>query len=271
MAFSVIVPVHDEASLLPETVPRLLAGLPPDTELVFVCNGCRDASPALIRALAGDRARLLVLPQAGKTAAMRAGEAAVSAFPVFYLDADVWVDGATVAALAATLDREGLELVSPRLVPDTRGAGRLARGVTEVWTALPHMRVAGFHNLLGLSRAGRARFGAIPDVRADDDYMAAHVPQAARRVVGDCTAVIRPPRSLASWIRVRARWASSQRELRRLGATAPATPGQLSALWSMAVAGRGLDVAAYAAVRGLAPVLAWRERGGWYRDDSSRI
>lgn len=267
--FSVIVPVHDEADLLPETAPLMLAGLG-RAEVVFVCNGCTDGSAALLRRLLGERARVIELPAAGKAAAIRAGEAAVRAFPRFYVDADVWIAGSTLAALARTLAAERLDLVSPRIRVDHAGASRLARGVTEAWMSLPHMRLAGFHNVLGVSAEGRARWGRFPDLLADDDFIAASIPPRARRIVDGLSCTIRPPRRFRAWVRVRARWTRGQRQLRAQGIVLPRTPGQADGLRTLLAEGRVLAVGAYVAAAALGAVLGRFGRSGWYRDGSSR-
>ena len=147
-AFSVIVPVYNEAGLLPETVPLLLDGLGL-CELCYVCNGCSDGSAEVVRTIAGARARVMELDHAGKPAAIRAGEAATVAFPRFFLDADVWISGHALTALASEIAEDGWELVAPRLLADTRAAGPAAALVTHAWMDSWHMRTEGFTRCLG--------------------------------------------------------------------------------------------------------------------------
>lgn len=267
-AFSVIVPVHDEAALLPETVPLLLAGLGP-CELVYVCNGCTDGSAAVVRALAGPRARVIELARAGKPAAIRAGEAATAAFPRVYLDADVWISGAALTALAAELGEGGAELVAPRLVADIRGAGRAAALVTRAWMASRHMRTEGFHSLLGVSAAGRARWGRFPDLINDDDFVTGRIPPERRRI-STVRATIRPPLTFWSWVRVRERWIRGQREMARQGLAVPRTGGRLASHLAALRRGEVAATGCFLAARTLAWLLAATRDGGWYRDRTSR-
>lgn len=272
-AFSVVVPVHDEAALLPETVPRLLDGLDPAAELVFVCNGCSDGSAAILRGLAGGRARVIELAEAGKPGAIRAGEAAVAAFPRVYLDADVWISGAAVTALVAVQRAGGWELVSPLLRADTAGASRLARWVTRVWLATPHMRHAGFHCVLAVSREGRARWDAFPDLTNDDDFIVGRISVDRRAIVSEIRATIRPPRSFAAWVRVRERWARGGRELARSGLIAHPGPGPGYRALLRLLPRRPLPVLAYLAAVISARIRARRDPDravGWYRDPTSR-
>ena len=271
MTFSVIVPVHDEAALLPTTVPRLLEGLDGRAELVFVCNGCSDESAAILRRLARGRAQVLELAEAGKPAALRAGDGAVRAFPRVYLDADVWIEGAALNALVAAQRAGGWELVAPRLLADTSGASVPARLVSEVWIDSAHMRLGGFHCVLSVSAEGRARWGAFPDVINDDDFITARIPANRRAVFPGIVATIRPPRDFGAWVRVRERWVRGARELAGgPGAPAP-VPGQgfrgILAAWPR----RPVSVTFYALAVILARLRARRATGPrWYRDATSR-
>lgn len=272
-SFSVIIPVHDEAALLPSTVPPLLLGLDPLAELVFVCNGCADDSAAILRRLVGGRARVIERAEAGKPAAIRAGEAAVTAFPRVYLDADVWIGGAALSALVAAQKAGGWELVSPRLRADTSGAGLPARWVTEVWLTTPHMRRSGFHCVLSVSRKGRDRWGVFPDLTNDDDFISGRVPPEQRRIIDGLAATIRPPGTFAAWVRVRERWVRGGRELARGPGIAHPAPGGGGRGFPRLFLRRPLSVLVYAAAVLLARSLARRDRDSavaWYRDRTSR-
>ena len=140
--FSVIVPVHNEAARLGQTVPRLLDELPPGCEVVYVCNGCTDGSAALLSALVGKRARILEAPEQGKAAAIRCGEEETRLLPRFYVDADVVIGGADLSELARCLEGP-FELVSPRIVLDLRGVGPVMRRICRLSQSLPHARRGG--------------------------------------------------------------------------------------------------------------------------------
>lgn len=270
-AFAIIVPVHDEAAVLPRTVPALLDGLDAAADLIFVCNGCSDNSAALLRDLVGTRARVLELPEPGKARAIRAGEAASAVFPRIYLDADVRIQGAALNALAARLSVGDCDLAAPLLRADTRGASPAARRVTETWMATPHMRTQGFHCVIGITARGRARWGLFPDLINDDDFISRAIPADRRRIMTEITATIRPPLTFGAWLRVRERWLRGARELDRV-APATGTPGQRGAL-AAAFLRHPRAVTTYLTARLLAAGLAARapERPtGWYRDATSR-
>ena len=91
----VIVPVYNEAAVLPLLMPRLdsaLATLPAAIEVLFVDDGSRDATPQELARIANNDARVRVLRLArnfGKEAAMTAGLDHADADAVVILDADL--------------------------------------------------------------------------------------------------------------------------------------------------------------------------------------
>ena len=135
-AYSIVVPVRDEAENLRTTVPALLAATAGDgAEILYVCNACSDGSPDLIRALAGPQVRVLEIAEAGKTKALNAGDPIASAFPRFYLDADVVLRPGDLRRLAQPLRDGDADMVSPLLDLELSSASRIARHLQDL--ALP--------------------------------------------------------------------------------------------------------------------------------------
>lgn len=270
---SVIVPVYNEAALLPLTLPAILREAHAiGADLVVVCNGCTDDSAALARGLAGSRARVVELDTAGKARAIRAGEALAPGFPRFYVDADIVLGNGCLGFLAETLNRGAADLVAPRLDLDLREGSRAAKAVSTVWGALPHMVQAGFHNVLGLSRVGRAAWGVFPDVIADDMFIESAVRPHRRLIDRRAAATILPPRTLRAWIAVRRRWAAGQRQLSAFGIRAPRTSGQSAALLRMMTMRRmACGALLYSAVRlGAAIPRPAGNDAAWYHDQTTR-
>ncbi len=233
--YSVVVPVHDEARILGRTVPSLLAATEGDgAEVIFVCNGCEDDSADLLRALCIGRPdiRVLELPEAGKTAALDAGDAVATLFPRFYLDADVEARPGIFQELCAVLESGGADLVSPAIRWDLTNATTSSRMLARTWLALPHARTNAYHHLLGLSASGRARWGRFPRTFGDDNFIEAMIPAERRRVVPAAVITTRPPNSFRDWVYVRARWRTGERELARLGLDLTRTAGQRRAVLS---------------------------------------
>jgi hypothetical protein len=168
--------------------------------------------------------------EAGKTNALNIADALVCAFPRFYLDADVILAPGDLARLARHLERQEAEIVSPRIAWDLSGVPPISREMARTWLALPYAGHAAFQIVIGLSRAGRARWERFPRILGDDVFMAAMIPPERRRIVDEVRVFTRPPTRFDSWVRTRTRWRRGERELLRMGLPLPNVPGQRSRL-----------------------------------------
>lgn len=231
-AYGVIVPLRNEAAMLPLTVPKLLAATTGNNaRIIWVCNGCSDNSAAVIRRLAGPAAEVIELARPGKTAALQAGDEALGPhLPRLYLDADTWLNPGDPARLMRPVFSGEADLVAPRLRFDTTGASAVSVGIGTCWMSLPHARTAAFSNAIGLSSAGRALWDRWPRVTGDDVFVSAMVPVHRRLIVPEALATISMPKTFAGWVRVRARWRKGEAELARLGLVLPRVARQRSSL-----------------------------------------
>jgi len=173
---TVIVPASNEAGYIGPCLAALLAT--PGTlafETLVVANGCHDATVAEARAAARtgreDRpVRIFETPQGGKARALQLGDEAARAPVRIYLDADVRVGSGLVPALVAALDAPGPRYASgrPQISPARRA---VTRAYARFWRRLPLFTtgVPGF-GLFAVNAAGRARWGAWPDIISDDTF-----------------------------------------------------------------------------------------------------
>jgi glycosyltransferase involved in cell wall biosynthesis len=270
---SVVIPAHDEERVL----PRLLSRLADDRlEVIVVANGCRDATAEVARA-AG--VRVVELAEGSKIAALDAGDAAATAFPRAYVDADVEVDASALLALAARL-RRGPELVaSPRLRLDLSGATWPVRAYYAVWELSAFRRRGHIGSgIYALSAPGRARFGSFPQVIGDDRFVQGLFTPGERATVEEAEFVVRPPRTLGALIARGARIAAGNRELQKVGLAghAPTRGASLRELVRTVAPRPGLWGAflIYVAVQLRTAALAERKLrvadGVWDRDETSR-
>lgn len=270
--YSIVVPVHNEAEVLPQTLPFLLDAADDAAELVFICNGCVDASAEILRAELARRGRIARVEEvaaASKTAALNRGDDLCSVFPRFYLDADVRVPAGCFEVLAAALI--DTDLVAPRIRFDMAQATGCSQAIARVWLALPHAQKAAFHHLVGLSGAGRSRWKSFPDILGDDIFMEARTPANRRRIVHEASIETAIPRTFFGWVRVRSRWLRGERELARMGLVVPRQSGQKARLLAMLASPRSVwGAAAFILVRLLAEPLSRRAQQGWFTDRSFR-
>lgn len=232
--YGIVVPVRNEAALLPLTVLRLLSATAGENaRIVWVCNGCSDDSAAIIRHLAGPDAEVIVLPLPGKIAALQAGDTALGdLFPRFYVDADCWIGPGGLAPLVHALHAGDADLVAPALDYDVSRSSWLSARIAACWLALPHGSSLAYSMVLGVSAAGRARWGRWPDVTGDDIFVSATIPAARRLRIAGALATSFAPADFAGWIRMRARWRRGEVELAAMGLSVPRHPRQYRALFS---------------------------------------
>lgn len=117
MMISITVPVYNEAENLPLLCERLTATLASQVrpwEVIFVNDGSRDDSAAVLDRLATGNPRIKVVHfrrNFGQTAAMMAGVDFASGDIIIPMDADLQNDPADIPRLLAKLD-EGYDVVS---------------------------------------------------------------------------------------------------------------------------------------------------------------
>ena len=117
MDISLIIPVYNEAEGLPElyrAIGATLDGLPQSAEIVFVDDGSKDGSGAVLDEFAARDARVRVLHLArnyGQTAALMAGIQNSTSDVVIPMDGDGQNDPADIPRLLAKL-AEGYDVVS---------------------------------------------------------------------------------------------------------------------------------------------------------------
>lgn len=281
---SVVIPAHDEAAVIGRCLRTLLAGAPAGSlQVAVVPNGCTDATAQLARAVPGVTVVELAAP--GKAAALTAGDAAVTAYPRFYLDADVELSYPALAAVAAAMAASGAPAAAPRQIWDRAGASPAVRAYYTVWEQLPYARDTLVGGVYALSEAGRLRFGGFPDIIADDLFVRGLFRPDERLRVDAASFVVHPPRTLRDLVRVLTRQRVGTSELRaRVAGSGPADTAQPEspARWI----GRRLAllvsrprlwpaIPVHAAVYVLVRLRgrAYRRRGDyrWLRDDSSRV
>ena len=213
------------------------------------------------------------LQEANKALAIRAAEKLATKYPRFFVDADVSIKGSELAQIATVLRQNAVELASPRLVMDFSDCSPFARAASEIWTRLPHAKHAAFQQVIGVSRSGRARWGEMPDLIADDTFITSRMPLDRRLILEDVAAVIRPPANLWSFFRVRIRSEKGVRQLRACGIDVPHEPGQRRellrlALHPMTCLSALVYVCAVLAARAL--LLIGYGGRAWFQDRSSR-
>ena len=279
MPGAVIIPAHDEESVLPRTLRALLSGLPQDVQVLVVPNGCQDRTAEVAGGFA-PRVEVVEIDEASKTAALNAGDAAAQGYPRVYLDADIELSGTELNLVMAALAGEGALAAEPLARIDSEGSSAGVRAYYRVWLAL-HGRQPGDVGcgLYALSEAGRARFGAFPAIISDDGYVRAHFAPGEIQHVQAAESVVRAPRTLRALLDIKTRSRLGALQLERsfpeLWARKRCSAASLSTKIRSAPAGVWPLLPLYFLVQALVRRRARRlaedlEGYRWQRDESSR-
>lgn len=282
---SVIIPAHNEASVIRRCLDALFSGIDPgELDVVVICNGCSDATATVART-APHPLRVLELETASKAAALRAGDGVARAFPRLYLDADVLLNGASARSVAERLSA-GAVAARPPLHYDSGRSSAPVRSYYRARSRIPAVLGSLWGaGIYGLSAAGRARFDNFPDVAADDLWLDRQFAAGEIEIVDCPPVVVTVPRRTVDLYRVLRRTYRGKREMSPDGSGdgrgSCITRSVLEDLRRLMVSGpvAALDASVYAAFAvaaraGLAVSLTLGAPAGcdvWERDDSSRI
>ncbi len=202
---SLILPAHNEGSVIGKTIQALLPQLAEDDELIVVCNGCSDNTSAVARSF-GPRVKVVDSPIASKVHALNLGDSLARAFPRFYIDADVELRAGAVEKLKAAVGPQALLAAAPEPCMDFSGSSWAVRAYYRIWLSLPYCR----SGMMGagvyvLSEQGRRRFSRFPDLIADDGYVRALFAENERANVPGAQAVVKAPATLRWLLKIKTR------------------------------------------------------------------
>ncbi|MFM6850613.1 MAG: glycosyltransferase [Terrabacter sp.] len=268
---SIVVPAHDEESVLGRTLDGLATLVAGGTQVVVAANGCADRTVEVARGFSG--VHVLDLPEPGKTGALNAADEVLTQWPRLYLDADIEISPASVQDVFGVLALADAPLAArPAVCIDTSRSSwvvrrhyaaraRLATGSRSLWGA----------GAYALTEQGHARLGVFPDVVADDLFVDALFSADEVAVVDTDPVVVRAPRTCAGLLAIARRTALGNAELRAGSGVADTSRATARAL---ARSVRGpvslLDALVYAGVTVVGRRRAARPGSAWDRDDSSR-
>lgn len=274
---SIIIPAHNESTVIARGLEALTTGARPDEiEIVVVCNGCTDDT-AEIAARFGPVVRVTETPIASKTNALNIGDSIARFLPRIYIDADIVIKIDAVRELVRHLARNGIVAVAPVPRFDLTGCSPSVRAYYAVRSRLPSARQGiGGSGVYALSSTGRARFGEFPNIIADDAYVRMQFGPWERETVASATSTVYVPRTLRQLRAIRTRIYSGTQELARsfpeLQVNADATNNRaLLGLMKRPAMWHGVMVYLYVNLIARCIACTFRNRTfNWAQDRSSR-
>lgn len=222
MQILIVVPAYNEETTIDRCLEAIsnqqLGTSQHQCSVVVVANGCTDktaekASGWVARfSEAGMHLRVLQTATAGKCHALNMAENTASPDATIYIDADVVIDPLILSQLA-----EALAPPTPRFATGTLltapMTSRTSQIYADIWLQLASLSDATKGcGLYAVNRAGRARWGAFPDIHSDDKFVRLQF-EPAERVTVAATYMWPVPEGLVNLVRVRRRWCEGNREL----------------------------------------------------------
>ncbi len=275
----VAIPAHNEEAVLPICLHSLLEQeFDGFLKVVVVANGCEDQSANIARNFVGrfeaDGHELLIVEtrKLGKANALNLADRQLRKIEMrLYMDADVTPSANLVSECVAALQPgTGVYLCSPKKLIESP-VSWVSRSFARIWqnSSVVKDDVLGA-GILAMNLCGRQRWGALPDVIADDGFMVSWFAPSERAVLRNATATLSLPEGFVAMLNVCARWDRGGIQLRRDFPFLPYT--QRSASFRLCDALRHaslLDVLVYVLVRAGSRVLAhqryWKKRQKWER------
>ena len=285
---SVVIAAHNEAAVIGRCLDSLLAGAEAgELDVTVAANGCTDATAAVASQRPG--VRVLDLAEPGKARALNAADLVAVGFPRIYLDADIFTSVDVVRELCAALDGAGepdgahrILAAVPRREVDVAGRPLLVKGYFAISSRLPVFARGLFgRGMIAVSEQGRRRFGAFPEMVADDLFLDSQFADDEKRQVGSVATTVATPRTTKDLVRRLVRVRRGNSAMRAAGRAgdlgAPIREAdRMSWLRDVVVPHPRLVPAgmAYISITIWAALVAKRSPGNsqaWGRDDSTRV
>lgn len=216
MSVTVIIPAHNEESVILRCLRALLTGSAPgELDVLVVCNGCTDRTADVARS-ADPCVRVIETPVPSKTEALNLGDAAATYPTRIYLDADVELTIDAAREIVSALHGGGYLAAAPSIDVKCAESTWAVRAFYSIWCRLPYLREGMVGSgVYGLSPQARARFDRFPPITADDAFARLHFRHHERITVQSHSYTVRAPRDLKSLIKVKSRSHWGNVELRR--------------------------------------------------------
>ena len=215
---SVIVPAYNEEAVIERCLRHLTDGAPEGAlQIIVACNGCHDRTAEIARAFDGP-VTVVETATASKVAALNLGDPEATGYPRFYVDADVIMPWASIKALADEMQRTGKPAGGPRLKMGLEHASLGVKAFYAVWMKMSfHQAGMVGCGVYALSEEGRARFGAFPDLIADDGYVRSLFVDEERAMPpqGEGYVVVQGPSTLGDLIKIKTRSRLGLAQLKR--------------------------------------------------------
>lgn len=223
LPFSLVIPAHNEASVIERCLRTALSGAPEDgsVEVIVAANGCSDDTVRLAKS-AAPHITVLDLPVGSKTNAINAANRIATQFPRIYLDADVECSYKSLLAMALVLTEPGVMTASPKIRLELGHCNAWMKAYYAAWLKQPFAKSGkGGAGCYGLSQSALDSIGEFPPIIGDDIWIHTRFPDDQKRLVesdaegNEVFSIVRPPKTLWQQVKVEARRIEGNAEVKR--------------------------------------------------------
>lgn len=209
---SIIIPAHNEASIISNTLSSLLNQVDNNDEIFVITNGCTDNTHDVVNKF--NNINLINTEIPSKTNALNIGDSKATSFPRLYMDADIQLAEGSLKKIIDTLLEGKLLAVSPIPKMDLSKSTWFVKAYYDIWLSLPYCRSGMMGaGVYALSEEGRNRFDIFPDIIADDGYVRALFKEEERGNVEGAYAIVKAPANLKWLLKIKIRSRLGQMEL----------------------------------------------------------
>ena len=210
---SIIIPAHNESSIIKNTIFTLLEQTEVPDEVIVVMNGCSDNTIDVVREFE-PKISVIDTSTPSKVNALNLGDLKATLFPRIYMDADIRLTEGSLQKIIKLLLNDNLLAVSPIPKMDLSDSSWVVKAYYDIWLSLPYCR----NGMMGagiyaLSEEGRKRFNKFPDIIADDGYVRALFKEDERGSVEGAYAIVKAPRNFHWLLKIKVRSRLGQMEL----------------------------------------------------------
>ncbi len=219
---TIIIPSNNEQSCIQHCLNALVqqVDLPADhgMQVIVAANGCNDLTVPLSQEMApklrdaGYDVLILDIPVGNKINALNEAETQATHDCRVFVDADVVLGSGLLSEMAQLLAQDG-PVYAGGTVRIARPESLVSRAYAKVWTQLSFVRegVPGI-GLYAVNAAGRSRWGAFPDIIADDRFVRLQFAPHERQKT-HATYDWPLPEGYENLVHVRHRWSKGNAEL----------------------------------------------------------
>jgi len=180
--FSIIIPAHNEVSVLSATLVHMFLDKKlTNCEVIVVCNGCSDNTVEVAEGyvnacqsyLKGNSVDFSIIDTeiASKTNAINLGVSRAKYKQVVLLDADILVNGSDIMGLVGLLSERDVCAAAPKLNFVYKKSSWLVRRYFDLVKHSSYNQKHRLSNVIALSEKGIKKIGVLPEIIADDEYI----------------------------------------------------------------------------------------------------